>query len=72
MKFRIYLRVLINRILRNNCIVDSVIKIVKFYYKTNEYNINKLKFTKNLPITCTDVKKELTFQSCTGDKIDCK
>lgn len=69
---RIYVRTLFNGIFKNNFLVKIISKIVNFYCNLWFKNINTIKFSPNMPIEGLAEKKTFSFQSFTGDKIDCK
>lgn len=68
---RTYLRTLFNDIFKNNPIIKVFTKIVNFYCNLWYSTPNSLKFNSNMSITDME-KKQIIFQSVTGDKIDCK
>lgn len=68
---RTYLRTLFNDIFKNNIFIKVFIKIVNFYCNLWPSTPNSIKFNSNMPITDME-KKQIIFQSVTGDKIDCK
>lgn len=69
---RTYLRTLLNDIFKNNFVVTIIKKIVNFYCNFFSKTPNTIKFESNMSIKDIDVKKSISFQSVTGDKIDCK
>lgn len=72
MHIRTYIRTLFNDIFKNNFLAKLVLKIVNFYCKLWFNNANNIKFSSNMPIIPMQEKKSFSFQSVTGDKIDCK
>lgn len=68
---RTYLRTLFNDIFKNNIIIKVFAKIVNFYCNISFSTPNTIKFKAKMPITDME-KKQIIFQSVTGDKIDCK
>lgn len=72
MFIRTYLRTLINDIVKNNFIVNLIIKIVNFYKDLWFKTPDSVKFKSNMSMKGMDKKKIIFFQSVTGDKIDCK
>ncbi len=69
---RTYLRTLFNDIFRNNVLVAIFKKIVNFYFDLLNPTPKTIKFKPELPIRKMESRKQFTFQSVTGDKIDCK
>ncbi len=69
---RTYLRTLLNEIFKNNFAVIIIRKIVNFYCDFLSKTPNTIKFGSNMSIRDIDVKRSISFQSITGDKIDCK
>ena len=69
---RTYIRTLFNDIFKNNFLVKVFVKIVNFYCGLWSKNPNPIKFQSNMPINKLNEKRNLFFQSVTGDKIDCK
>lgn len=72
MLIRTYTRTLFNDIFKNNFVIKIVSKIVNFYCNLWFNNSKPIKFTQNMSIKDMEKKKILSFQSVTGDKIDCK
>lgn len=72
MSNRTYIRTLFNDIFRNNVIVKVFSKIVNFYCNLWFNHTNSIKFQSNMSITNVEEKRNIFFQSVTGDKIDCK
>jgi hypothetical protein len=69
---RTYIRTLFNDIFKNNFLVKTFTSIVNFYFKSYFANPESIKFSPNMPIKDLREKKSFSFQSVTGDKIDCK
>lgn len=72
MQIRTFLRIMFNDIFHENVISKSVLALVNF---CNEYNIfggKELKYSSNVSLNMQDTKKDIFFQSITGDKIDCQ
>lgn len=72
MYIRTYIRTLLNDTFKNNFLVKFFTKIVNFYCKLCLKETNTIKFPSNIPINDLREKKSFSFQSVTGDKIDCK
>ena len=71
MQQRTFLRIMFNTIFHNNVIIRSIMALVKF---CNEYNVflgKELKYSEKMTLNMADTKKNLFFQSISGDKIDC-
>lgn len=66
---RTFIRTLFNDIFYNNFLVKN---IVNFYYNPVFKSPKTIKFQPNMPIEGKEAKKNIFFQSVTGDKIDCK
>lgn len=71
MAIRTYIRTLFNDLFKNNFLVKSFLKIVNFYFNLCFKGTNSIKFDSNMTIKEMK-KKAISFQSFTGDKIDCK
>lgn len=71
METRTYLRVIIYKLFVNNVFIKTLTSIVNFYYNLWSFLPAKLKFKKSMPITYSDMKRNIVFLSITGDKIDC-
>lgn len=69
---RTYLRTLFNDIFKNNILITIINKIVNFYCNLLPNTPKSVKFQPNMSINDMKVKKSFSFQSVTGDKIDCK
>lgn len=69
MEIRTYLRVIIYKIFVNNVFIKILTSIVNFYYNLWNFLPANLKFKKSMPITCTDMKRNIVFLSITGDKM---
>lgn len=72
MFIRTYLRTLFNDIFKNNFVVKSFVKIVNFYCNLWFKGEKTIKFEPNIPIRELERKSTISFQSVTGDQIDCK
>ena len=69
MFIRTYIRTLFNDIFKNNFLIKSFVNI---YYNLTPNSLKAIKFSTNIPIKPNERKKIFSFQSVTGDKIDCK
>lgn len=69
---RTYIRTLFNDIFKNNFVVRLIIRIVNFCFKLWFPDLKPIKFSTNMSIRELRDKRRLSFQSVTGDKIDCK
>lgn len=69
---RTYIRTLINDLFKNNFLIKMLFKIVNFCFKSHIKGSESIKFSANLPIEDLREKKTFSFQSVSGDKIDCK
>lgn len=69
---RTYIRTLFNDLFVNNIFVKIVSRIVNFYFNLIFKDKNAIKFSSNMSINELKEKKNIFFQSVTGDKIDCK
>lgn len=72
MKIRTFLRIMFNDILRDNIISKTITSLVNFCYEFNVFGERPLKYNKNMSLNIMDTKKNIFFQSITGDKIDCQ
>lgn len=72
MFIRTYTRTLFDNIFKNKFLIKVFSKIVNFYVKLWFKDQNSVKFSTNMSIDDLKEKKQLFFQSVTGDKIDCK
>lgn len=72
MNKRIFLRILFNNLFRNNIIAKVISSTVKFCKEFSGINYSSLKYDKNMPLSLSDTKKNIFFQSIGGDRIDCK
>ncbi len=72
MFIRTYIRTILNNFIKKNFILILISKIVNFYCNLWNRNIKTIKFTSNMSINELREKKSISFQSVTGDKIDCK
>ncbi len=66
---RTYIRTLFNDILKKNFLVKIFVNI---YYNFRLEAVKTIKFQSNVPIEKLREKKSISFQSVTGDKIDCR
>lgn len=66
---RIFIRTLFNDIFHNNFVVKT---FVNFYYNLASKTPKTIKFQPKMPIDGKEAKMNISFQSVTGDKIDCK
>ena len=71
MKLRTYIRTLLNDIFLDNFFVNTIKKIVNFYFKSSQKPESAIKFSQNSPTNEIYRKKPISFQSVTGDKLDC-
>lgn len=72
MLLRTYFRTILNDIFKNNIVVRAFHRIVNFYFNL-WFNRNKtIKFGQKLSIKKEEGKRVFSFQSVTGDMIDCK
>lgn len=69
---RTYVRTLLNNLFGNNILAKLLSAIVNFYCKVLKKEPKSIKFSTNLPIEDLREKKTFSFQSVSGDKIDCK
>ena len=72
MFIRTFTRTLINSITKNNFLIRAFKNIVNFYYNIFSSSDNNLSFSNNKSILNIDKKNVISFQSVSGDKIDCK
>lgn len=72
MKFRTYLRIILNNIFINNLFTKVIMSVVNFYYNLLSFEEAILKFQNNVPLKYTDRKRNIFYLSITGDKVDCK
>ena len=72
MQIRTYLRTIFYKLFRENFIIKVFKNVVNFYYNLYSKTPTCLKFDEKNPILNIDAKKNINFQSVTGDKIDCK
>lgn len=68
---RTYIRTLFYDLFKNNFLIKAFAKIVNFYCNLIFKTPNDIKFHTDMPIKPIE-KKAISFQSFTGDKIDCK
>lgn len=72
MQRRTFLRILLNDIFHNNIFSQVFSNLVNFCYEYNILSDKSLKYQQNVSLSMTDTKKNIFFQSITGDKIDCQ
>lgn len=72
MQARTFLRIMFNNIIRNNVFVRTISSIVNFCCELDVLNYKPLKYTKEMPLTMEDTRKNIFFQAIGGDRIDCK
>ncbi len=69
MILRTFLRTFFDTLFAKNPVIESFVNIC---YKNDKNKVKTIKFNSNVPITNIERKKEIFFQSVTGDRIDCK
>lgn len=72
MHTRIFLRILFNNLFRNNIFAQAISSTVKFCKEFGGFDCDSLKYDKKMPLSLSDTKKNIFFQSIGGDRIDCK
>lgn len=72
MQIRTFLRIMFNNIIRDNVFINAVKTFVNFCCELDIINYKSLKYSKELPLSMKDTKKNIFFQSIGGDRIDCK
>lgn len=72
MNIRTFLRIMFNDIFHENVLSKAVSALVNFCYEFNIFGGKSLKNTDNMSLNMLDTKKNIFFQSITGDKIDCQ
>jgi len=72
MQIRTYLRIMFNFVFKNNIICKFINYIVKFYCDLDMNGSSSLKFSQEMPLSYSEAKKNIFFQSIAGDRIDCK
>lgn len=72
MQIRIFLRILFNKLFRDNILVNVLRAFVNFCCEFDMINYKSLKYNKEMPLSMEDAKRDLFFQSIGGDRIDCK
>lgn len=72
MKIRTFLRIMFNDIFHENIISKAIQALVNFCYEFNIFGTKALKYNRNVSLNMTDTKRNIFFQSITGDKIDCQ
>ena len=60
-----------HKIFCNNVLIRFISTVVKFCNDLYGINNNSLKFSENVPLKHEEVNKKISFQSITGDEIDC-
>ena len=61
-----------NKIFYNNVIVNFGRAVVKFCNNLPYNKSDSLKFFENMPLNNVGTNEKISFQSITGDKIDCE
>ena len=72
MHSRIFLRILFNNLFRNNIFAQVIKSLINFCKEFKGFNYSSLKYDKKMPLSLSDTKKNIFFQSIGGDRIDCK
>ena len=72
MQIRTFLRIMFNDIFHNNVVSKSISALVNFCNEFNVFGVKQLKYSQNVSLNMRDTKKNIFFQSITGDKIDCQ
>ena len=72
MHIRTFLRIMFNNIMHDNVFVKSVNAFVNFCCELDFLSYKSLKYNKEMPLSLSDTKKNIFFQSIGGDRIDCK
>ena len=72
MKIRTFFRIMFNDILHENVISKSIVSVMNFCNEFSIFNDKNLKYDKNMSLNMLDTKRDIFFQSITGDKIDCQ
>jgi len=72
MHIRTFFRILLNNIIRDNVFVKSFSAFVNFCCELDFLNYKPLKYSKSMPLSLSDTKRNIFFQSIGGDRIDCK
>lgn len=71
MQIRTFLRIMFNNIFHDNIVSRTISSLVKFCYEYSEPIQKELKYNSKVPLSMQDTKKNIFFQSISGDKIDC-
>ena len=72
MRIRTFLRIMFNDIFHENIVSRTISSLVKFCYEFSEPIQKELKYNNKMPLSMQDTKKNIFFQSISGDKIDCQ
>ena len=72
MRIRTFLRIMFNDIFHENIVSKTISSLVKFCYEFSEPIQKELKYNNKIPLSMQDTKKNIFFQSISGDKIDCQ
>ena len=72
MQIRTFLRILLNKIFRNNVFARTIRSFVKFCCELDVMNYKSLKYNKSMSLPLEETKKNIFFQGIGGDRIDCK
>ena len=72
MRIRTFLRIMFNDIFHENVISKTISSLVNFCYEFNILANKPLKYDKNVSLNMLDTKRNIFFQSISGDKIDCQ
>lgn len=72
MRIRTFLRIMFNDIFHENIVSKTISSLVKFCYEFSEPIQKELKYNNKMPLSMQDTKKNIFFQSISGDKIDCQ
>ena len=72
MQIRTFFRIMFNNIFRDNVFARVISSIVNFCCELDTIRYKSLKYSKEMPLTMEDAKKNIFFQSIGGDRIDCK
>ena len=72
MRIRTFLRIMFNDIFHENIVSRTISSLVKFCYEFSEPIQKELKYNNKMPLSMQDTKKNIFFQSISGDKIACQ
>lgn len=72
MKIRTFFRIMFNDILHENVISKSIVSVMNFCNEFNVFHNKSLKYDRNVSLNISETKRNIFFQSITGDKIDCQ